>query len=143
MDLADRTFPFRPGMNASADIKTKRVENVLTIPIGAVNARVRGSDESMADKQAKQKERQEEEEELPVPPSSMDELELVVFVLQKEGTVKKRIVQTGIQDLNYIEILSGLQPGEEVVSEPYSAVSKILKDGMEVKVVPKEELFEN
>lgn len=137
-DIANRTFPFRPGMNASADIKTKRVDNVLTIPIGAVNARVKGSDETVGEKKAANN---EEETEMPVQTS--DELELVVFVLQKDGTVKKRIVQTGIQDLNYIEILNGLQPGEEVISGPYSAVSRILKDGSEVKVVPKEELFDN
>jgi len=139
-DLAGKTFPFRPGMNASADIKTKRVDNVMTVPIGSVNARVKGSDKTMADK--KESKAEEEEEEGNVPPDTGDELELVVFVLQKDGTVKKRIVQTGIQDLNYIEILGGLQPGEEVISAPYSAVSRTLKDGMKVKVVPQEELFD-
>jgi HlyD family secretion protein len=139
-DLAGKTFPFRPGMNASADIKTKRVDNVLTVPIGSVNARVKGSDETMADKKENAADKEEEEGE--VQPVTGDELELVVFVLQKDGTVKKRIVQTGIQDLNYIEILSGLQAGEEVVSGPYSAVSRTLKEGVEVKVVPKEELFD-
>lgn len=140
-DLAGKTFPFRPGMNASADIKTKRVDNVLTVPIGSVNARVKGSDETIADK-AEEAKKREEEEQVDIPVTNADELELVVFVLQKDGTVKKRIVQTGVQDLNYIEILSGLQPGEEVVSGPYSAVSKTLKDGVEVKVVKKEELFD-
>ena len=52
-DLIDpkqpKKFPFRPGMNASADIKTKRHDNVVAIPITAVNARVKGSDKSMAD----------------------------------------------------------------------------------------------
>ena len=137
-DLAGKTFPFRPGMNASADIKTKRVDNVLTVPIGAVNARVKGSDETVGEKKSA-----DDEEEAGMPVQTSDELELVVFVLQKDGTVKRRIVQTGIQDLNYIEILNGLQPGEEVISGPYSAVSRILKDGSEVKVVPKEELFDN
>ena len=37
-----KKFPFRPGMNASADIKTKRHENVLSIPINAVAARIKG-----------------------------------------------------------------------------------------------------
>ncbi len=140
-DLAAKTFPFRPGMNASASIKTKRVDNVLTVPIGAVNARVKGSEETMADKQEEAKKR-EEEEQVDVPVSSSDELELVVFVIQADGTVKKKIVQTGVQDLNHIEILSGLQAGDEVVSGPYSAVSKTLKDGSKVKVVKKEELFD-
>ncbi|HRO71219.1 MAG TPA: efflux transporter periplasmic adaptor subunit, partial [Chitinophagaceae bacterium] len=71
-----------------------------------------------------------------------DELEEVVFVLQTDGTVKKAVVKSGIQDINYIEILSGLSGGEEVVIGPYNAVSKTLKDGSKVNVVPKEKLFE-
>ena len=56
--------------------------------------------------------------------------------------MKKTIVKTGIQDINYIEILSGLNAGDEVVTGPYNAVSKTLKDGNKVKVVPKDKLFE-
>jgi HlyD family secretion protein len=71
-----------------------------------------------------------------------DELEEVVFVLQKDGTVKKAVVRSGVQDINYIEILSGLKEGDEVVTAPYSAISKTLKDGSKVKSVKKEELYE-
>jgi HlyD family secretion protein len=71
-----------------------------------------------------------------------DELEEVVFVLQKEGTVKKVVVRSGVQDINYIEIQAGLKKDDEVVTAPYSAISKTLKDGAKVKVVKKEELFE-
>jgi HlyD family secretion protein len=140
-DLAGRTFPFRPGMNASADIKTKRVENVVTVPIGAVNARVRGTDESISEQKA-ENEKKQEEEGVEVAENT-DEMELVVFVRQQDGTVKRRVVQTGIQDLNYIEITGGLEAGEEIVSGPYTAVSKTLKDGSTVEVVSKDELFEN
>lgn len=138
-DLADRTFPFRPGMNASADIKTRRVENVIAVPIGAVNARVPGTNETIGDK--KKSRNGEEDEEVPVS-YTQDELELVVFVLKPGGTVERRVVKTGVQDLNHIEIMEGLKPGEEVVSGPYAAVSRTLKDGSEVKVVSREELFE-
>jgi len=65
----------------------------------------------------------------------------VVFVLQKDGTVKKVKVRTDIQDINYIEILSGLKPGDEVVTGPYTVVSKTLKEGDKVKIVPKDNLF--
>ena len=65
----------------------------------------------------------------------------MVFVLQKDGTVKKVNVKTDIQDINYIEVLSGLQEGAEVISSPYNVISKTLKDGMKVKVVPKDKLF--
>ena len=59
-DLLDPTrpksFPFRPGMNASADIKTKKKENVVSVPIGAVASRIKGSDKSIEDqKKRKQK----------------------------------------------------------------------------------------
>ncbi len=146
-DLIDPTrpkkWPFRPGMNASADIKTKRSENVLATPIMAVSARVKGSDQSMADKKKEADEQQGEENQGQVAPiSSGDELEEVVFVLQPDGTVKRAVVTTGIQDINYIEILSGLKEGDEVVSGPYVAVSQALKDGMKVTVVKKEELFQ-
>ena len=138
-DLIGKTFPFRPGMNASADIKTKRVDNVLAVPIMAVNARVKGSDKSMADKKNEQK---KEEGDEAAGGGDDNELEEVVFVLQKDGTVKKALVRSGIQDMNYIEILSGINAGDEIIAAPYAAISKTLKNGMKVKVVSREELFE-
>ncbi|MFN8291268.1 MAG: efflux RND transporter periplasmic adaptor subunit [Chitinophagaceae bacterium] len=141
-DLANKTFPFRPGMNASADIKTRRVDNVLSVPITAVNARVKGSDKSMEDKKKEQKANKDEDASDIQNTDYSNELEEVVFVLQKDGTVKKAVVKSGIQDINYIEIVSGLNPGDEVVTGPYNAISKKLKSGMKVKVVPKEKLFE-
>jgi len=141
-DLASKTFPFRPGMNASADIKTKRVDNVLAVPITAVNARVKGSDKSMDDQKKERKEKENNDEENLMNNSSDDELEEVVFVLDKDNTVRKVVVRSGIQDINYIEILSGLKEGEQVVIGPYNAISKTLKTGTKVKVVPKDKLFE-
>jgi len=138
-DLAGKTFPFRPGMNASAEIRTKRVENVLTVPIAAVAARVQGSDKSMEEKRKEEKAIKDEDA---VSATTENELEEVVFLLQKNGTVKKAVVQSGIQDITYIEIRSGINEGDEVVIGPYAALSKSLKDGMKVKVVPKDKLFE-
>lgn len=139
-----RKFIFRPGMNASADIKTKRVDDVIAVPINAVAARVKGSDKSIEDKKKEQKKQKpdQDEQDKNTAAALSDELEEVVFVLQKNGKVKKTIVKTGIQDINYIEILSGLNPGDEVVTGPYNAISKTLKDGNAVKVVPKDKLFE-
>lgn len=143
LDLAGKTFPFRPGMNASADIKTKRVDNVLAVPITAVNARVKGSDKSMEERKNEEKaNRDEADETLNASDNANDELEEVVFVLQADGTVKKAVVKSGIQDINYIEVMSGLKAGDEVVIGPYNAISKKLKSGMKVKVVPKDKLFE-
>jgi HlyD family secretion protein len=140
-DLAKLPFPFRPGMNATADIRTKVVQNVLAVPTTAVNARVKGSDMSIADKKQEASEKTGGEEAA-VASTSSDELEEVVFVLQKDGTVKKAVVRSGVQDINYIEILSGLKEGDEVITAPYSAISKTLKEGSKVKKVAKEELYE-
>ena len=142
-DLAKLPFPFRPGMNATADIRTKVVQNVLAVPITAVNARVKGSDMSVADKKKEESDSKGGEESMASADAAAgDELEEVVFVLQKDGTVKKAVVRSGVQDINYIEILSGLKEGDEVVTAPYSAISKTLKDGSKVKSVKKEELYE-
>jgi HlyD family secretion protein len=145
-DLVDPTkpkkFPFRPGMNASADIKTIRKDNVISVPITAVNARVKGSDKTVSDKK-REEEKKDETEKSGEVTAAEDELEEVVFVLQKDGKVKKMVVRSGIQDINNIEIVSGLKEGEEVVTGPYSAISKTLKDGTTVKVVPRDKLFEN
>ena len=138
-DLIDpskpRQWPFRPGMNANAEIKTRRVSNVWAVPITAVGARSKGEAKATADPEGK-----ESDDASAVPVAT--EQEEVVFVVTPEGTVKKVVVQTGIQDINYIQITSGLSEGSEVVVSPYTAVSKTLADGMKVKVVKKEELFE-
>ncbi len=143
-DLAKLPFPFRPGMNATADIRTNTVANVLSVPITAVNTRVKGSDMNVEDKKKEQAENKGGDDNSTTNGAAMasDELEEVVFVLQKEGTVKKVVVRSGVQDINYIEILAGLKKDDEVVTAPYAAISKTLKDGAKVKVVKKEELFE-
>jgi HlyD family secretion protein len=145
-DLIDparpKKIPFRPGMNANADIKTKRHDNVLAVPIMSVNARVKGSDKSMADrKEEKEKQSGDNSNAMDNPITVNDELEEVVYVLQTDGTVKKYVVKSGIQDINYIEILGGLKEGDQVISGPYDAISQKLKDGMKVKVVSKDDLF--
>ena len=72
----------------------------------------------------------------------MDELDEVVFVVQKDKTVKRVKVKTSIQYINYIEITDGLKVGDEVVVGPYTVVSKTLREGMKVTIVPKDQLFE-
>lgn len=140
-DLLSQRFPFRPGMNASADIKTRRVENVLAVPIAAVTARLKGGDETLADKKKEKSEEQGMDQNNEMDLGGTD-LEEVVFVSQPDGTVKKVVVTTGVQDINYIQILTGLKGNEEVVVAPFTSLSKTLKDGAKVNVVPKEKLFE-
>ena len=143
LDLMDPTkpksFPFRPGMSASADIQTKTHENRLAVPINAVTTRDKSDTTSSTGSDSK---KAKDETETNKPNADTDELEEVVFVLQKDGTVKKVKVRTDIQDINYIEILGGLQVGDEVITGPYDVVSKTLKSGGKVKVVAKNELFD-
>jgi len=145
-DLMDpskpKKFPFRPGMNASADIKTKRMENVLAVPITSVAARVIGSDENIDDKKKAEKKPDDEMDADATATNPADELEEVVFVLGADSKVQKRVVKTGIQDINYIQIVDGLKEGEQVITAPYTAISKTLRNGNKVTVVPKDKLFD-
>ena len=66
-------------------------------------------------------------------PDLVRQLQRVVFV--KNGpTVKMQKVETGIADNTFIEIRSGLKPGDEVVSGSYTAISRRLKDGVKVEI---------
>ncbi len=131
-DLVDPTrkkkFPFRPGMSASADIQTQTKANVLSVPINAVTTREKSDSVKTA----------------PINQNDFgdNDLDILVFVIDKDNKVKKRIVRTGIQDINYIEIIDGLKEGDMVVTGPYDVVSKTLKENDKVKVVPKNQLFD-
>ncbi len=132
-----RPFPFRPNMTGSADIQTRTQSNVLSVPLNAVTTRDTANN-------AIQKTVSATTEETPgSPPAASNEIDEVVFVYGTDGTVKKRIVKTGIQDLNYIEIKQGLKVGEQVITGPYDVVNKDLKDGTKVKVVSKDELLKS
>jgi HlyD family secretion protein len=144
-DLLDpanpKQFVFRPGMNASADIKTQRRDNVVSVPIASAVSRIKGSDENIEDKKKERKKNsQGNDDDNAV---SGNETETVVFVIKGDGTLEKRVVTTGIQDINYIEITSGLKDGETVVTGPYNAVNKTLKKGDKVTVVAKDKLYDN
>ncbi|MGX5818363.1 efflux RND transporter periplasmic adaptor subunit [Chitinophaga lutea] len=131
-DGKGRRYPFRPGMSANVDIQTRTEKQVLSIPINAVTTRAPEDTAKGKDKKARAAE----------PESGKTDFKEVVFVLQKDNTVKMTEVTTGIQDDNNIQVRSGLKEGEEVVSGPYSAISKDLSNGKKVKVVPKGDLFE-
>jgi len=141
-DLIDpenlRHFPFRPGMTASADIQTKRRNEVIAVPINAVTTREKGGDIVETNTESQGAGLQEENKN-----TVSKELEEVVFVVDSAGIVKRVVVNTGIQDFSYIEILNGLQEGEQIVVAPYNVINKTLRDGMKVKIVKREQLFEN
>ena len=127
--------PFRPGMSATVDIQTNKVSSVLALPIQSVTTR----DTSKATKAVKSNEENKSSET----PAAAENEKLIecVFVVE-DKKVKLVPVKTGVQDSRYIEIKNGLKEGVEVVTGPFNAISKTLKIGIDVKVVPKDELFE-
>ncbi|MDQ3047117.1 MAG: efflux RND transporter periplasmic adaptor subunit [Bacteroidota bacterium] len=142
------TAPFRPGMSATVDIQTKKAASVITVPIQSVTTR---SDSTEFNKKNGKKDQEEESEEEIVVNDEKNKgnqedakedikVEECVFVLS-EGKAKLVKVKTGIQDNSYMEIISGIKEGDEIISGPYSAVAKTLKDGVEVNKVDKSELF--
>jgi len=142
----ENPFPLRPGMSATADIQTNMKKGVYSIPIQAVTSRVEDEE--------KNREGEGEETEATLNGSGeistetyatgtndKGEAKVVVFTVTGENKSKMKEVKTGIQDNNYIEILEGLDPEDQVVIAPYSAISRQLKDDMSVEIVPEDDLF--
>lgn len=145
-NLSNTSAPFRPGMSASVDIQTRRVSNIVSIPIQSVTTRSDSSD--LLQKELKKAGPHDDEgivvtndkDKKADPKEEENKLEECVFILS-EGKAKKVKVKTGIQDNNYIQIVEGIKDGDEVISGPYAAISKQLKNGTVVKKVDKSELF--
>ena len=131
------TVPFRPGMTASVDIIADRKSGVLSVPLAAVTTRSdsaaskpeaasgRGGPGGRATGSA-----QVVDNSKSAPKAAIQE---VVFVI-KNGKAVLTPVKTGISDFQNIEIMSGIPAGTQVVSGPFRAVSKTLKDGANVVV---------
>ena len=140
--IKGKSFPFRPGMTASADIQTKSHNNVLSVPLNAVTTRDPKDSSNTSKNDKREKKDENVKSDAPKSVTAGDNLQEVVFVLQKDNKVKQVKVKTAIQDLNNIEIVEGLKEGDEVVTGPYSTVSKTLKEGTLVKKTAKDKLFE-
>ena len=128
--------PFRPGMSATVEIQTETASNIITIPIQAVTTRADTTGRIKSSRE-KREEMQGKDDESTMIDEKVDEY---VF-LYKDNVAKLTKVETGVQDNTYIQILSGLSEGDEVIVSPYRAVSKTLKNDDAVEKVKKEELF--
>lgn len=136
--LLDEVPSIRPGMSASVDITTDFREDALNVPIQAVVMREEKADTLMAKKEKK-------EGTL----ASVDSLSKKVnkkdkkkkkeiegvFVVE-EGRAKFVKVNTGIADQQNIEIVSGINDDDMVVTGSYK-ILRTLKDGDKVKVTEK------
>ncbi|GHA24439.1 RND transporter [Salinimicrobium marinum] len=120
--------PFRPGMTATVDIITTRRDNIIGVPISSI---VIKSDTSTVRGGGADREKV----------SSGEKFE-TVFV-QEGDEAKLRVVETGIQDDRNIEITSGLEEGEKVITGPYTTVTKSLKAGDKIEVTDTQELTES
>ena len=112
---ASKPQPLLPGMTASAEIKTEKRENALALPIAALTTRNPKKDKSKG--------------------SNLDEIETWVFVYENGKAVAKK-VKTGIQDLDYFEVISGLSKGENVITSPSMSIAKTMMDGDKVSRKP-------
>ena len=129
--------PFRPGMTASVDIITDRKTQVLSVPLAAVTTR---SDSAAVEDEkngvrvgGSGRSRGTATADAPATTAPKPEIQEVVFVV-KDGKAVMTPVKTGTSDFQNIEVISGLQAGQAVVSGPFKAVAKDLIDGRNVVV---------
>jgi len=115
--------PFRPGMSASVDIQTRTKYNIITVPIQAVTTRADSTENAEG-----------------IMAQADDEIKEIVFIIRNDSAIIQE-VKTGIQDNKLIEIVEGLSEDLKVVTAPYSAISRKLKNGTQVEIVAKEKLF--
>lgn len=144
ISIPDHSVSLRPGMSTTADIETATVQNVVVVPIQSVTVRSTDSDLSPEERE-KQKAKSEasdsdnraevtnQTQEKQKERALREKLQRVVFI--KVGDkVRMQKVESGIADNTYIEIKSGVKPGEEVVSGSYTAISRKLKEGAKVAI---------
>ncbi len=133
----------RPGLSCTADIETNVVKDVVAVPLQSVTIRTGDSNlspEEIEKRKAKAAAQEKgdnnaelinERREKQAQKEEREKLMKVVFV--KSGSKAKMAkVTTGISDDTYMEIKSGVKPGDEVISGSYSAISRKLKDGAKV-----------
>jgi len=116
---------FRPGMSCNADIETKTLHDVMSVPIQSVTAR--NSMEMQAQDEGNKNSKVNKKKE------NNNKLQEIVFLANK-GKAKSVNVETGISDDNYIQIKTGLKEGQEVITGPYKAISRDLNNDSDIRV---------
>jgi HlyD family secretion protein len=125
----------RPGMSASVEVETQTVRNVVSVPIQSVT--VRSKDNGKTAEQLKNDRLRDQGGVSTSDAERLNRKRLGRAIFIKQGGKAKLVpVESGIADDNYIEIQSGIKPGDEVISGSYTAISRDLKDGSKVKIEP-------
>ncbi len=119
-----RKTPFRPGMTASVDIITEQKDDILVVPLAAVTTRKL----SEVLKDSIDSEESDEEELISSSGNNKEDEKVEVVFVFDEGVAKLTQVKTGISDYDNIEIIEGLEEGGKVISGPFLAVSRRLKN---------------
>jgi HlyD family secretion protein len=117
----------KPGMSATATITTKVVPNAIAVPLQAIveKSPAQGAASSPAATTSAPPNAQ--------PSSSSEKPKDIKGVYVLEGNkVKFAAVTTGITGESEIQILEGVQPGQEIITGP-SRILKTLKDDATVK----------
>jgi len=123
----------RPGMSCDTEIRTETKKNVISVPIQCVTARMPKFDRTkMQGKKGETNNKKDKNISRKKKPAE------VVF-LADANHAKMVKVKTGISDDSFIEITRGLEGGETVITGPYRAISKDLKDGVRIMVKKKKD----
>ena len=124
--ITELTGDLRPGMTASSEIVTDVREDCLSVPIQCVAVR---TPEQLGEPGGQPGEDEEQPRFVP----DRDGFVEVVWVVE-DGRAFARQVETGIQSETHIEIVSGLEEGDQVVVGSYRAISRDLTDGAEISI---------
>ncbi|MBN1637834.1 MAG: efflux RND transporter periplasmic adaptor subunit [Ignavibacteriales bacterium] len=117
----------RPGMSCDADIMTETKNNVVSVPLQSVTARMPDQLKLDEKKDSSNNVIQENDKKKSNKPIE------IVFINQN-GIATAVPVVTGISDDNFIEVISGLDGTEEVITGPYRSISKELEDGSKISI---------
>jgi HlyD family secretion protein len=135
--LSDVPDNLRPGLSATAKITTATKANALSIPIQALTIRQRGD---LVPKKKNKDKNAVQAAEMPLAVKAAKEELQGVFVI-RNGKAQFVTVQTGITGTTDIEVLDGLQEGDEIVTGSYKAL-RTMKPDTKVKIdnsTPKKE----
>lgn len=137
--------PFRPGMSATVDIRTKTAFNVLSLPIQAVTTRTDSILKKVRDENDEYETKiiDEKKEKIEAAMAAKSAKPHECVFIYDNGKARLQKVKTGVQDNAAIEIVEGLNENDEVIIGPYSVVSKILKDGMKVEKTNVEKIVDH
>jgi HlyD family secretion protein len=132
-------FPFRPGMTASVDILTTTKENALSVPLASVTTRNPEDDNNTENNEGGDGPPAQNTNQGNTAKKPEKKVDKTVIFVNVKGEAKMVEVKTGISDYDNIEILSGVSDSTEVVTGPFLAVSKRLKDGDKIRKLEKKE----